>query len=139
MTKPLAEIQVEDVRGWANAQDRTRVNPMIGLSCVNNTEEGDHCIAGQWFADHGVIIPEDMNMCGAGDVADLLASELPDNIVEMLKALQIHADTATLSHNGVTSSMILRPDASDYDPAVHNGPWGYAIDEVLGETIIQES
>lgn len=54
--KPLSEITIADLKAWSAKQDPTRSNPLneTGRVCVYVDTNGDHCFAGQFFADHGV-------------------------------------------------------------------------------------
>lgn len=101
-----AAITANDVIAWLDRTDLNKDNPVDSAGgCVYTAYENDaevkHCIAGQFFVDHGVpvqFITENTN-------ADELAQRLgfSDEVGETLFALQHVADEQTKQNRRIST------------------------------------
>lgn len=119
MTKPLDQITPDDIREWAFQQDGDRTNPVDDNEfClyVGNSET-PHCIAGQFFADHGVSdeVLADHEYVDAGEVAEHF--RMSEESGEILRQLQNVAD-------GFVDVL---------SPSDERNAWSTAIKKVFGE------
>lgn len=108
--KPPSELTRDEIEAWARQQDRTKRNPMLPINgtpmCAYTGEDGSHCIAGQFFTDHGYELPNE------GDPAVSARGFNNTRAGRILGTLQNKADWATKTG--------------------HLTPWGYAIEAVFG-------
>ena len=121
MPKPLSAITIDDLKEWAQKQPRDRRNPVDPGSLTNCLYVGDngtdHCIAGQFFADHGVsnevMLDWDAKLDAGGYSATEAASAfgMGVHVRRALGAMQTAADIATGQHR--------------------SAPWGHAIDALM--------
>lgn len=116
----LSSITVEHLKEWALKQDHTRSNPTSGgTMCLYNGPNGDHCIAGQFLADHGFDVKKLKDtIIPVKFLFSIYDDRINGDVLDRLSVLQRVADVASTER---------------VDDIGDRGPWGYAIDKVFGE------
>lgn len=84
------EISELDIKEWLERVELNRSNPVNEEgNCLYTGADGTHCLAGQFFVDHGFELPRE------GYAADTAPGFSNNTAGDILSRLQVEADLAT--------------------------------------------